>query len=534
MELSTQTIHTNNILCHSDMQITLEDDINVPDTKPDIEQLIKNQGQIQLSSITPTEDKVILKGYLSFSLLYITTEDIRPVHNMKGKIPFEESINMEGFVPHQEVLCHFELEDCQANLINSRKVSVQAIVSFHCCQEEETKWNAGVDIISSHASRADMDQVTPIEGLHCKYDQFDFTHIVQQKKDILRIKDQLNLPKGKPNIDTVLYYDMNTENMQNRIVDGGVRFTGDLQIFLLYIPENEERRLEFLETELPFDGMIPCSNITEDMVSDIETVNTSHTLEIRGDEDGESRVLELEFNINMILKFYEEVHFPYLEDAYATTCSLELHHETVTPSMLLLKNQSVVRVSDRIHVNQDNETILQLCNSAGTVQIDEQSVVENGIAVEGVVNVDILYITENDARPLAVAKGTIPFTHTIEIKGIHPEDDYELQTALNQISVIMLDSQEIEAKVVLELCAFVFTHKERQIITKIAENPLDLEKLQNMPGLVGLIADRNMDLWNIAKEYNTTVESIMDLNQLESDHISTGDHLLIMKEMDGF
>lgn len=159
MELSTRNIRTHGILCRSDMQITLEDDVNVSDTRPDIDQLIKTQGEIQITSITPTDGKVTIRGNLSFSLLYITTEDIRPVHNMKGQIPFEETINMDGLHSDGEVMCHFDLENCQANLINSRKVSIRAIVSFHCCQEEESEIAAGVDIVSSEASRAEMEQL---------------------------------------------------------------------------------------------------------------------------------------------------------------------------------------------------------------------------------------------------------------------------------------------------------------------------------------------------------------------------------------
>ena len=104
MELSTRNIRTHGTLCRSDMQITLEDDVNVSDTRPDIDQLIKTQGEIQITSITPTDGKVTIRGNLSFSLLYITTEDIRPVHNMKGQIPFEESINMDGLHSEGEVM----------------------------------------------------------------------------------------------------------------------------------------------------------------------------------------------------------------------------------------------------------------------------------------------------------------------------------------------------------------------------------------------------------------------------------------------
>ncbi len=533
MELSTRNIHTQGIVCRSDMQITLEDDINVPDTKPDIEQLVKTQGTVQITNISSNDGKVIIRGYLSFSLLYLTAEDIRPVHNMKGQIPFDETINMDGLAADKEVMCHFDLEDCQANLINSRKISVRAIVSLHCCQESGQEIAAGVDIISSEAARADMELLSSPDGLHKYFHQFAFTRLVSHKKDVFRIKDELSLPKGKPNIDTVLYYEMTPQNLQSRIVENGIRFLGDLQLFLLYIPENEERRLEYLETEFPFDGTVHCEDCSEDMISDIEILNTTRELEIRGDEDGENRILELDLNLNLRIKFYKDETFDYLEDAYSTACTLELTKEKITTTKLLMKNQSVVRVSDRIHISQNDDTILQICNATGNVQIDEQNIVENGIELEGVVDLDILYITENDDKPLATAKGTIPFTHTIEIKGIQPEDDYELQSTISQISVIMLDGQEIEAKIILNLCAFVFTHTRQDIITQIQEQPIDMERIQAMPGLVGFIAEKNGTLWNIAKEYNTTVESIMELNHLDSDHVKQGDRLLLLKQIDG-
>lgn len=532
MELSTRNIQTQGSLCRSDMQITLEDDVNVPDTKPDIDQLIKTQGEVQLTSISPTDGKVVIRGNLAFSLLYITTEDIRSVHNMKGQIPFEEIINMDGLHSDHEVMCHFDLENCQTNLINSRKVSIRAIISFHCCQENEREIAAGVNIISSEASRADMEQLSPPEGLHQQFNQFSLTQLVNHQKDVFRIRDVLTLPKGKPNIDTILFYEMTPQNLQNRIIEDGIRFMGDLQLFLLYIPENDERRLEYLETEFPFDGIVHCDNCSEDMVSDIEILNMTKTLELKADEDGENRMLEVDMNLNLRLKFYQDETFDYLSDAYSTTCNLELSREHIAFTKLLMKNQSVVRVADRIHINQDTDTILQICNATGNIQIDEQEIVEDGISLEGVIELDILYLTESDQRPLAVAKGTIPFTHTIEIRGIKPEDDYELQSTINQISVMMLDSQEIEAKIVLNLCAFVFTHGNQHIITQITEKPLDIEHLQSMPGLVGLIADKDGALWDIAKEYNTTVENIMQLNQLDTDTIKQGDRLLLLKEME--
>lgn len=533
MELTTRNIHTYGVLCRSDMQITLEDDVNVPDTKPDIDQLIKTRGEIQITSATPADGKVNLRGTLNFSLLYITTEDIRPVQCMRGQIPIEESINMDNLSPDRDVACHFDLEDCQANLINSRKLNLRALISFHCCQEEECELAAGTDIVSEEASRAEMEQLSSPDGLHKRFAQFSLTQLANRKQDIFRLKDEIPLPKGKPNIDTILYSEITPQNMQNRIADNGIRFTGDLLVFLLYIPENEERRLEYLETEIPFDEIVSCDYCNPDMISDVEYLDSHKELQLQTDEDGENRILDLEWTLKLKIKFYQDETFDYLEDAYSTACTLQLTQQEIQTNRLLLKSQSIVRVSDHIHINQDNDTMLQICNTTGTVQMDEQEIIENGISIEGAVELDTLYLTDNDARPLAVAKGTIPFTHTIEIPGISPEDDYELQSNISQISVMMLDGQELEAKVVLTLCVLVFTHQNEQIITQIREQPLDIEHIQAMPGLVGYIAEEDGSLWNIAKEYNTTVESIMLLNELETDHVSSGDHLLLLKQLDG-
>ena len=73
--------------------------------------------------------------------------------------------------------------------------------------------------------------------------------MLSAKNDIHRIYEEINLPKAKPNIDSILYYNIRPLNIQTKVVEDGVRLMGDLNIFVLYTPENEERSLEYFETE---------------------------------------------------------------------------------------------------------------------------------------------------------------------------------------------------------------------------------------------------------------------------------------------
>ena len=68
-------------------------------------------------------------------------------------------------------------------------------------------------------------------------------------------------------------------------------------------------------------------------------------------------------------------------------------------------------------------------------------------------------------------------------------------------------------------------------ITEVGEVPLDREALQQLPGLVGYIVKRGDTLWNIAKEYHTTVEAIMATNQKKGEELQIGEKLLIVKNV---
>ena len=46
------------------------------------------------------------------------------------------------------------------------------------------------------------------------------------------------------------------------------------------------------------------------------------------------------------------------------------------------------------------------------------------------------------------------------------------------------------------------------------------------------VVKKNDSLWNIAKKYYTTVDTIMEINNMDEDTIKEGDKLIIMKRVE--
>ena len=127
----------------------------------------------------------------------------------------------------------------------------------------------------------------------------------------------------------------------------------------------------------------------------------------------------------------------------------------------------------------------------------------------------------------------LPFTHVIEAKGITKDSVYFLQADLEQLSTSMIDSNEIEVKAVISLNVLVLQCENRMIISKVEERPLDMEKIQAMPGITVYVMTNGDSMWDIAKRFYTTVEELCELNELEEDRVVPGMPLLLVKKVEG-
>lgn len=519
MELIKKNIHMNKLRCKSTLQLTLDDDFNVPDVKPDIDQIITEQGEIKINDIKAMNGKLLVKGVLSFNILYLSSGDQRPIHNISGEIPFDEVINMDVTCADDDPTVKWDLEDLSTGLINSRKLSIKSIIRLYVAVEDLYDEETAV-------------MVEGPEDVQYINKKIEVTDVAINKKDTFRIKDEITLPANKGNIAGILYKDIGLSNVEVRLLDDRFTIKGELPVFVLYTSNDEENPIEYYETDIPFSGTIECNGCTEDMIEDITFGIISKSMEIKPDSDGEERVLDLEVILELGIKVFELEEPEILCDVYCPSKEITPVIRDACYENLVIKNNSKYRISDRVTVPMDQPRILQICHAQGDIKIDDIIVQDTELHVEGVIEVNILYISEDDNRPMNSLKGVIPFTQVVELKGMKSGSNYEIKPFIDQLSVMMLDSEEIEVKSTINLNAIVFDMITEPIITDIQVTELDMEKLQAMPGIIGYVVKKDDSLWKIAKRYYTTVDSIKHINELSDERIAEGDKLIIMKKVD--
>ncbi len=520
MELTKRFIHMNREKGKASSQITLDDDFNVPDNKPDVLKLIQDKGEIKIEETSLGPGHIWIKGVLKFQLLFRSDLQEQKVSSLSGEIPFQESLNMDGLEEYDTARIRWQIEDLSVGIINSRKLSVKALVELSAVVNE------------IHDEEIAMDAEVG-EGVETLMSMKNILQLFYGKKDTYRFKEEIMLPSNKPNIREVLWKSVQLRGVETRLMENQIMVKGEALVFVLYLGEEEEERLQWLESALPFSGTIDCDGCSEDMTLDLTYDTAAVELEPRPDYDGEERMLHLELVLDLSIHIYQEEEMQVLEDVYAVNCRLITEYESAVFEQLLIKNASKCRVSDRLSVAENQEGILQLCASEGTISIDRSEIVPEGISVEGTLGVQILYVTADDKSPLAALREMIPFRHLIEVPGITEQSRYQMEACLEQLTTIMLDSSQVEVKAVISLNSIVFEKNPMPRLVRVTEEPLDMEALQESPGIIGYIGRSGDRLWDIAKENFTTVANIRETNHLTEDMLKDGEKILIIKTVTG-
>lgn len=523
MELMKSTIRMNQVKGMTLNQVTLENDFNVPDSKPDLRQLISRQKEVKIDAVKAQNGKVNIRGKLCFAVLYQSAGQDSFYYNLTGELPFEEAVNLDTVVDGDMINLWWEIEDFHVGMINSRKISAKAIVMLHVMNEAIYDKETAVDCLD----------VKPVE---CLKESMDITKLAVRKKDIYRLKEEVELPAVKPDIGTIIWQKMEPRNCETRLADGMILLSGDLAVCFLYRTE-EPGPVQWMEQLIHFHGNLEVSGCSADMIPNIEVRMSDCSLEQKPNADGEQRLAAVDAVLELDIRIYEEGAIETLSDVYSAVRKLVPKTETAEYEHILMKNRLRTKVTGKAKLSGTDGHILQICFCTGEVKLDEteKSVDKTGgiLTAEGIVQAELLCAISDDSLPVTCIQTEFPFSREIEVSGLKENSVCYVKPSIEQISATMIGSDEVEIKATVLLDVMVMDRKSRDIITEVTEEPLEIEKIQQIPGIISYLVQPEDSLWTVAKRFYTTRDSIRELNQLKSDALLPGKRIVIAKEVAG-
>ena len=295
--------------------------------------------------------------------------------------------------------------------------------------------------------------------------------------------------------------------------------------------EGEEEEICHYETTLPFAGSLDCPGAQEGMIPEIRFCSEEREVEVRPDFDGEERVITFEQCLDLDICIYEEERIDILSDVYGVVKEVTAVEKNADFRRLLARSSGKTKLSGHFKCEDEKAMLHKILHTASALQLTGENITAGGIELTGVVNMQIFYESSSENDRYGVIRGVIPFQYVLEAEGINESCIYPVQAFVDQVTVAIIDTGEVDVKCVLYFRSNVYQKWQERIVEQVIVTEPDMEKMESLPGIAVYMVREGDSLWDIGKRYYVPVSVIRQTNELSSDEVKAGDRILIVKNM---
>lgn len=479
----------------------------VPDYLPDIARIVEAHGCLFLRSREISDGRASVSGQLRMTLLYMA-EDTQALRSFEYTLPLEYT--MEGRVGEGAADSCLEGRICASDvrMLNPRKIFTRVGV--------ELMLTPYAPCTLTVCSGVCEQESYGIETL-CEKREIPMIRAVREKDFVFA--DEILLSGTKEPIRELLRSKCELRTTDCKEIGNKLILKGTVQLEVLYLDAGGH--IAQACSELPF------SQILDGLTEEEGEVSARAALCLTGaevrigseSEPDNDRSISLRLSISAFAVLSELRSVCCVADLYSTSFDLSARTESVELSgdAAVIMREQLVR--EKLETGAEVQTVLSTdvtFSSAGVSGSGEDS------ELRAAANLRVLYLDENDAPLLSerrvevLLKTDLPTAGRVSVRNVCTGD---ISAAIGA------DGVELRFPVIFTL--------------SVAETPcypclmaLQAEKRAedtgNTPSLVLRAMKQGERLWDIAKQYRTTVDAILAANELAEDAAAAVNQLLLI------
>jgi len=261
-------------------------------------------------------------------------------------------------------------------------------------------------------------------------------------------------------------------------------------------------------------------DITEDNIVDYEF--EIKNMIIKPNSSAEHSIyVEIEVGISAIA--YENKEINIIEDLYSPGTDLKFDKSDIK----MIQNKSnckgtlSINQKEPLDVGEDKVLDVETRINLDEIKVNNGEVILNG-------NTDLNFIhSPNGINGLQMKKVNIPFEHRIQCNSITKDSNVKVRPDITTSDFTMLPG-EVNIKLDIDFYIDSSNNVTLNLINNVEEENSNKKEDYNM---VIYTTRKGDNLWDIAKTFKSTINNIIDTNDIKDEKITPGMQLFIEKYM---
>lgn len=334
------------------------------------------------------------------------------------------------------------------------------------------------------------------------------------------LNGDIELGSASGSLQHIVRYDTQADIDECKIIANKAIIKGNVMLSVLYGSDNG---YEHISQNVPFNQIIEMFGVDDECNVDVNMdVSTCDIKPITG-ADGACKTLSTSMKLNLMLNGLKMGSATALIDAYSTDYHISKEHLNFKTSCENARIHETVVVKDTAKLPDNSTQILNMwCGAPNVTYVIEDDVV----LIKG--NVTVCMIVKTDDGMCSFLETKLNIDQQYNAQGADSIRDSKLHVRNCSYTLTGDDSAEIKVEMILQ--ATLTSSTECKIINQLEIDEKD-KKDSNQPALTVYFASAGEDLWDIAMRYNTDIQAIMQVNELQTDTLQNDIPLLIPSVM---
>lgn len=487
----------------------IEQDIIVPDSKPDAVKVINVTVTPYVTDIEIMDGRIKVVGKLNYFIIYRVSDERFSARGLFVSHPYTEVLEVKGVSKGMNVTVMPITKNVIYSLPNERKISVKTEVLFRV----RVRGLTSVSLIN---------KFDPDSNVECQMSTGKFSNMLKCKNSVITSKEDIMLPKEADDFFEILKVEAVIKNTEFKESYNKIMVKGDIEIKIIYLAENKDEPVKSLVTTIPFSAMVEVESITDNSKFNITYIMQDFNLR-QNHEITSTKALTAEYQIDIGVDMFEDEEIEYVNDFYSQRNELKYDSNSLD---VVRSNANLTR---NIELKENVSNILPANTKVLDYDVDISNVnfTVNGkeIKLEG--NAKLNIIMQNiENMELDSKTVDILVNQNMNLEDVQDPGKIYVNLVTDNLTITQ-NGTDIDAKISIQAKIEIEDVSNVNVIDNIVEEKLNTANLDSMNIYIVKQGDT---LWSIAKRYKTSVDKIVKTNSIVNpSSIEIGQKIFIIR-----
>lgn len=483
-------------------QAYCETDIIVPDINPDIKKILQINSNAGISNKIPKDNRILIEGKTDTTVLYLGEDN--QIYSISTSQTFSHTIDADGTEEGMFVDAEINADNTDFTVLNPRKLNVKTLMGIDANAVCDVNANICTGFNSDNSFEVLNSTVTPYKTACRTTEQ-------------ICIKDKFELPGGKPSIQRILRMDSVIRDKEYTLLENKLMIKGKICVCVIYMGDTDGQ-IHTLEFETPFTEVIAMHGVDETMKPYVKLCISKLYYNTEADIDNDNRYIMMECIIGVNAKVCYGYSINVVRDAYCVKQPIKITKESANVSRLVSENKSSLSVKDAVVLNENMPEIFKIYNVSPHAFLGLAKIENKKAVIEGIIESDIMYISQDQNSPVNTYKHQQQFSHIIDIPQSGENMVCDVSLDITHSSYTISLGREIDLRFVMEISVVTTQTETVEYVSdaQIDEN----EKFEPKRSYCIKIyfVKTGDSLWSIAKNHCISRNSLMEINNISAEN----------------